>query len=490
MPARRYKLETCLGRGGFGEVYFARGDDGVFALKVLRADVDPKGQAAARLRDEARWLALINHPAIPRAHALVEIDARLGLLVEYVDGIDLSEALRGDDPPGPRAMLEVIGGIASALDAAWRTPLGTLGRPLGLVHRDIKPSNLRIRRHGGVALLDLGIARSDAVVRNAQTQTSGMVGSPGYFGPERFGRAAPEPSDDVFGLGAVLYEGLTGRRMLHGLSLYQLAELAAAPDRFDSLVADRLLELPPELPPAVADLVSAMVACRPSRRPTAAAVARTCAALSRTLPGPDLTAWCAAHPWAPAVRTKDGPWTGRTLSVSVIAQPDAPGNRATWIGVLVAFIVAALLGGLVTRGLRSLGEPAPPKPATEPVDLAPPPVPEPPAPSPTPTPVPPPIAPTPRHDSAAPSPPRPPAHATVRVDLPPDGSIARATLSHPRGRLSPVVLPTDVVPGTYVVTAQSKGAPLPDGHGTVAIDRPGVVRCALGICEITPEAPR
>src|SRR5690606_24343757 len=115
-------------------------------------------------------------------------------------------------------------------------------RPLRLVHRDIKPSNIRVGVHGGVKLLDFGIARADSLEREARTQTDLLVGSPSFMAPERFLDPAVHPASDVFALGATLYEGLARRRFYGELEVPGIAGLAISPERYEAWLAERLRE--------------------------------------------------------------------------------------------------------------------------------------------------------------------------------------------------------------------------------------------------------
>jgi serine/threonine-protein kinase len=193
---RRFHIHACLGRGGFGEVYRATmsSSGGVrteVAVKVLREDIDPGSEALKRLRDEGRLLGALRHPAILRVHDLVLLEGRVALVTEFVEGQDLDGCLSvrgvaGDEAMPIRAVVAVVGEVASALEAAWSSvsPFGNV--PIRLVHRDVKPANVRIGRHGEVKLLDFGIARATNVAREAQTATNSMMGSYLYMAPERF----------------------------------------------------------------------------------------------------------------------------------------------------------------------------------------------------------------------------------------------------------------------------------------------------------------
>ncbi|MCB9682728.1 MAG: serine/threonine protein kinase [Alphaproteobacteria bacterium] len=321
MSDRRFHIASCLGKGGFGEVYRARmvrssGFEVDVALKLLRSDVDPRGQAAQRLRDEARLLGLVRHRAIPRVHDLVVVDGRVALVTEYIDGADLSACLKATPRLSPRAIAQVVGTVADALHAAWTTPVGTGDQAARIVHRDLKPANIRIARDGAPMLLDFGIAWTDAVTRIALTQTSAMVGSPAYMAPERFEGTSPDPANDVFSLGAVLWECLVGRRLFADVSFQELAGLSLFEERFRRAVDARLAELPRDLDEDLHELVGTMLAWRPDQRPDAAEVATALEALAPRLPGPTLRAWCRDHDWTAQPR-RDGPWVGRVVTESV-----------------------------------------------------------------------------------------------------------------------------------------------------------------------------
>ncbi len=332
---RSFRIGPCLGRGGFGEVYLARmsrpgGFELEVALKVLHAEVDPAGQAAARLADEARLLALVRHRAVPRLIDLVRLEGRLALVSEYVEGADLRAMLEGPTPPGPRALAEALADVADALHAAWTTPLpGRPGHTARIVHRDLKPANLRLGRDGGARLLDFGIATTTAVTREAATQTAAIVGSPAYMAPERYDGAEAAPAADVFSLGAVLAEALGAPRLLGGLDVPALVGLALHRERFEAHVAARLSALPGELPATLRGLVASLTAWDPAARPSAPDTAEALAALAPTLAGPSLRAWARGASW-PAVGESPGPWSGRTVTEGTDPDPAPRAPAVPW----------------------------------------------------------------------------------------------------------------------------------------------------------------
>ncbi|MEQ1500795.1 MAG: serine/threonine-protein kinase, partial [Myxococcota bacterium] len=321
---RTFAIGRCLGRGGFGEVYRAdmtssTGLTSSVALKVLRRDLAPGGQAVQRLRDEGAMLARLNHPTILRVHDLVVLDGRVSLVTEYVDGEDLERCLRGPDRIGIRALAEVIGQVASALDAAFNAPLALDGAPLRLVHRDVKPSNVRISRHGEVKLLDFGIARSDEITREARTMTDMMVGSPPYMAPERFLDNEIRPASDVFALGAMVLEGLIGRRVFE-VPVTMLASYAIDRHRYEAYVASRFDLVPPGNVGAMIELARPLLAYDPDDRPTAAEVARGCEDLADSLEGSPLARWCRERRWVDPPE-EVGDLDGKLLSEGTLARP-------------------------------------------------------------------------------------------------------------------------------------------------------------------------
>lgn len=343
----RYRIESCIGRGGFGEVFSAVGKEGRVALKVLRADLDPSTQAVERLQDEAKWMRLLDHPALPRVHALGRVEGRVALVTELVPGDDLSRLVRGDHPPSQAAAVEIAARVADALDAAWSRQVRGHPEPLRLVHRDVKPANIRIRPDGTVALLDFGIARTDTHTRDAHTRSSGVIGSPGFMAPERFLGDPPHASDDIFGLGCVLFETLTGRRLLGGLSFPAYAGLAADPSRLASHIDRAIDSLPRDLPPALPALLRGMVDPHPDRRPSAARVYATCLEVVPQCSGPSLRAWATSRSWddPPA---KPSAWAGRTISFTPLVSPQRR-PLGTWgAGAIVAIGAALLIGWIAS----------------------------------------------------------------------------------------------------------------------------------------------
>jgi len=313
---RKFVMGPCLGRGGFGEVYRATtshpgGLETVVAVKVLRSDVDPAGDAVRRLRDEGRLLARLDHPTILRVHDLCLLDGRVALVTEYVDGADLADCWTGVPPLSPRGLFQVVGRIAGALAAAHRAT-DAAGAPLGLVHRDVKPTNIRVGRHGEVKLLDFGIAWSRATDREARTDSDLVVGSLHYMAPERFVSKRANPAWDVAGLGTVLHEGLTGERFLPD-TMRDAVQLAVRSERYEKHLVERLALLARRHPPEVVDLVRRTLAWDGADRIAAADLEVRCEQIADAIGGPTLSRWCRDRQWA-APEGVDGELAGRTLT--------------------------------------------------------------------------------------------------------------------------------------------------------------------------------
>ncbi|NOY26687.1 MAG: serine/threonine protein kinase, partial [Oligoflexia bacterium] len=287
MIERRYEVLEALGTGGFGTVYRARyqGEGGfsqMVALKILNPEMAGVDEIASRLRDEARVLGLLRHRAIVQVHRLVQLDDSWTVVMEFVEGADLSQVLASGQrvPVGPA--LEIVSEVAAALNVAWTAP-GPSGRPLRLLHRDIKPSNIQITPVGEVKVLDFGIARADFAQREALTQKLAF-GSTEYMSPERLDMR-DGPAADVYSLGAVLYEILTGQG---------LGRTSAVRDRHVPRIDDAMATVSEAIGSshtAIIELVGDMLTWDPKNRPTARVIERRALTLRSHIAGEPLRFW-------------------------------------------------------------------------------------------------------------------------------------------------------------------------------------------------------
>ncbi len=322
-----FRIQRCLGRGGFGEVYKAvmtrgNGVEMDVAIKVLRSDLDPASQGIQRLRDEGRLLGRMTHPSILRVYDLVVIEGHAALVSEYVAGDDLSRLLK-EAPIPPRVGFEVVAQVAAALDAAWSHPSLTDGKPLQLVHRDVKPDNIRIDPFGAVKLLDFGIAQAARVQREAHTSVNTIMGSTQYLSPERLVEQETGPEGDVFALGCTAFEILTGEALFVRKSMRQMYLLMVDEGRFSSFVAERCASHLARLGPHGVALVTDTTAYDRARRPTASEVALRCDTLADGLSGPTLRAWCRSRTWSPPPEMS-GPLEGQCFVIQTGAVSTGP----------------------------------------------------------------------------------------------------------------------------------------------------------------------
>jgi serine/threonine-protein kinase len=203
----RYELGEILGFGGMSEVHLAR-DVRLHrdvAVKVLRADLARDPSFYLRFRREAQNAAALNHPAIVAVYDTGEAETPSGplpyIVMEYVDGITLRDIVHTDGPMPPQRAIEVIADACQALNFSHQH---------GIIHRDVKPANIMISKTGAVKVMDFGIARAIADSGNSVTQTAAVIGTAQYLSPEQARGDAVDARSDVYSLGCVLYEILTG----------------------------------------------------------------------------------------------------------------------------------------------------------------------------------------------------------------------------------------------------------------------------------------
>ena len=265
-----YRLESLVGRGAVGEVYRARdvAKNRTVALKVLAPQFAEDAEFAARFRRECQLVAELTNPHIVPIHDYGEIDGRLYLDMRLVDGPHLGQLVSQHGRLSPALATDLLGQVASALAAAHAK---------GLVHRDVKPSNvLTVPTEVGdghfASLSDFGVARSvGGSGATTITGTGSTIGTLEYMAPERFRTDSLDHRVDIYALGCVLHECLTGQRP------YPVHGLRAIMDAHESAAVPRPSDIVPGIPTALDEVVATAMAKDPDERyATAGMFANAC----------------------------------------------------------------------------------------------------------------------------------------------------------------------------------------------------------------------
>jgi len=343
----RYRLLERLATGGMGEVWRARDETLAreVAVKLLRDELITDARARGRFQAEARFAAALQHGGIAQVYDFGEVDGRAYLVMELVPGEPLSGILARTGGLTPEAALDLIAQAARALAVAHAA---------GIVHRDVKPANLLVTADGTVKITDFGIARGLRMA-SSQTQTGMVMGTAHYISPEQASGQEITPASDLYSLGVVAYECLTG----------------VAPFDADTPVAIALKhvrEAPPELPPGVPGpvraLVTALLAKIPEERPADAAtvadramVIRDTLSLAISFPAEEATPEVAA---GPTPQNTPAPQATKGLSIPTpLPEFDGKGSPDTLTGVAgqrrTALMYTSVAAGVLLLGVIVVG---------------------------------------------------------------------------------------------------------------------------------------
>lgn len=248
----RYAIEVLVGSGGMADVYRAKDRllERTVAVKILHRQYENDTEFIGRFQREAKAAARITHPNIVNVFDVGVAEGRHYIVMEYVPGRTLKERIKEEGPVPAVQALEIARQIASALAQAHAN---------NLVHCDIKPHNILVMPDGNVKVADFGIAR--AVTESTMTYNDNIMGSVHYFSPEQARGTIITPKSDVYSLGVVLYEMLTGRIPFDGNTAVSIARkhIEEEPQPIRSIV--------PNIPPVVEALVTRMMAKEPALRP-------------------------------------------------------------------------------------------------------------------------------------------------------------------------------------------------------------------------------
>ena len=282
---RRYRLDQVLGQGGMATIFRATDNKlgREVAVKVLRPEFGSDAQFVERFKHEARAAASLNHPNIVQVYDYGADPAGPYIVMEQVAGGDLSVALGEHGALPPTAVARTGQQVADALAAAHAR---------GLVHRDIKPSNILLSPDGRVQVADFGIAH--AAASSPVTSTGITLGSVLYFSPEQARGDAATSASDIYSLGLVMYELLTGQRAFSGDSPAAVAVARLSGD------VPSPMTVRADMPPALDAIVRWCLATDPAARPAASELSM---ALARFITDP---AGAAAFPAAAGVVTFAG----------------------------------------------------------------------------------------------------------------------------------------------------------------------------------------
>jgi serine/threonine protein kinase len=323
----RFQLTTRIAIGGMGEVWKAKDQvlGRIVAIKVLKEEYTGDPGFLQRFRAEARHTALLNHVGIANVFDYGEEEGSAYLVMELVPGQPLSSIIEHEQVLSPDRTLSMMAQTARALSVAHAQ---------GLVHRDIKPGNLLITPDGRVKVTDFGIARlADQV---PLTQTGQVMGTAQYLAPEQATGQTATGASDIYSLGVIGYECLTGHRPFSGES--QIAIALAQ-------VNDAPPPLPETLPKPVRALLMSMLAKDPKNRPANAIKLSEAAEAIRN---GDVSAAHAAVPGMLLFEATTGPITApvdiATAPTGVIAQKDSNSTSTSALPVLGAAAAGAAVG--------------------------------------------------------------------------------------------------------------------------------------------------
>ena len=339
---KRYQLIEELGSGGMAEVFRARDLmlDRYVAIKILRKDFSGNPDFQNHFRQEARAAANLSHPNIVTVHDFGFAEDLLFIVMEHIPGKDLKQLLR------QRGRYSIEDGMPLIIQAC--AGIGYAHRA-GLVHCDIKPHNMLVAPDGRLKVTDFGIARALATITPGE-RADVVWGSPVYFAPEQALGEAPSPASDVYSLGVVLYEVLSGTPPFTATSPDELARLHVSARPIP------LREYLPDIPAALEQIVMKVLSKEPAAR------YRTADQLGRVLQKfgtqPEAPAPASAPEPPNRLPARERTSTSRAESAATRYSPAASTRRDSpapasafddidWISVGLGLLAVLAVGGLI-----------------------------------------------------------------------------------------------------------------------------------------------
>lgn len=249
---KRYQLLEPLGKGGMAVVYRARDLmlERLVAIKLLRKDYSSDPDFQDRFRQEAKAAANLSHPNIVTMHDFGLDNKQLFLVMEYVPGTDMKTLIKQRGRFSPEEALPLLIQACAGIGYAHRA---------GLVHCDVKPQNMLVTPDMRLKVADFGIARALATI-HPEEQSEVIWGSPQYFAPEQASGSAPSPASDVYSLGIIMYEMLTGSLPFQATTASALAQLHV--EREPPLLSEMI----PDVSPTLEQILKKVLSKEPSQR--------------------------------------------------------------------------------------------------------------------------------------------------------------------------------------------------------------------------------
>ncbi|WP_405663185.1 protein kinase domain-containing protein [Streptomyces sp. RK9] len=341
--AGRYELSTLIGQGGMGQVWTAYDQrlDRRVAVKLLRPDKVAGAEAdelRRRFLRECRVTAQVDHPGLVTVHDAGTEDEDLYLVMQYVDGADLGDHLAEHTPYPWQWAVAVAAQLCAVLSAVHAVPI---------VHRDLKPRNVMVRQDGTLTILDLGIASVLDTDTTRLTHTGSPIGSPSYMAPEQAMGGAVGPYTDLYALGVLLHELLSGDVPFSGSTALGVLHRHL----YEPPLPVRRLR--PEVPEALEALVLRLLAKDPQHRPASAQDVYE--ELAPLLPGRSVPTGHPLDPTRPFLRPH-APWPDRAATPAPAPQTGPTGPaRGQDVAAAVDEVKRLLGEGRITQAVDTLG---------------------------------------------------------------------------------------------------------------------------------------